>query len=170
MSLATLLSITYADVARLAKLKSASYLCLWDETVSPGLPTRTRLLIRSHQLSSRRLSMPFHLSVSGLSSGAFPDSLPGELSTSRYLRTNLGPGANLALLRTCGLRWLFTAKPQSAFDTNCLIRSEANHHCPDNMVCQYLPGANLPSRVPDVHQASRVLSIGWSITSLSTSA
>jgi len=53
VSLTTLLSITNADVARLAKLESASYLCLWDETVSPGFPTRTRLLIWSHRILGR---------------------------------------------------------------------------------------------------------------------
>ena len=83
MSLATLLSITNADVARLAKLESASYLCLWDETVSPGFPTRTRLLIWSQ---SPRDDCSFQLSAAGLSSVRFrfPDQpLPQDQSRPR---------------------------------------------------------------------------------------
>jgi len=64
-------------------LKSAYYLCLWDETVSPGFPTRTRLLIWSR---SPRDDRSFQLSAAGLSSVRFrfPDQpLPQDQSRPR---------------------------------------------------------------------------------------
>ena len=147
VSLATLLSITYADVARLAKLKSASYLCLRDETVSPGLPARTRLLIWSHSTLVSAIVVAFSSECLRAFLGCVSRFLARRAFNLAVLRTNLGPGANLMLLRARGLRFI---------------------HRPGNVVCQYLPGANLPSRVPDVHQASRVLAIGWSMASFST--
>lgn len=147
VSLATLLSITYADVARLAKLKSASYLCLRNETVSPGLPTRTRLLIWSLQGLVSAIPRAFSSECLRTFLGCVSRFLIRRAFNLAVLRTNLGPGANLMLLRARGLRFI---------------------HRPVYVVRQNLPGANLPSRVPDVHQASRVLAIGWPMARLAT--
>jgi hypothetical protein len=75
-------------------LKFACYLCLRDETVSPGFPTRTRLLIWSHSSLEECL---FHLSAVNFPRRVYRFPFTGfHLAV---LRTNLGPGANLALLR-----------------------------------------------------------------------
>jgi len=75
-------------------LKYGCYLCLRDETVSPGFPTRTRLLIWSH---SSREECLFHLSATDFPRRVYR--VPSAGFHLAVLRTNLGPGANLALLR-----------------------------------------------------------------------
>ena len=104
VSLATLLSITYADVARLAKLKSASYLCLRNETVSPGFPTRTRLLIWSQSTLVSAIVAAFSSECRRTFLGCVSRFLARRAFNLAVLRTNLGPGANLMLLRARGLR------------------------------------------------------------------
>jgi hypothetical protein len=71
-------------------LRFACYPCLRDETVSPGLPTRARLLIGSH--SSREECLLY------LSAVDFPRRVyrfPSAGFHLAVLRTHLGPGANL---------------------------------------------------------------------------
>ena len=80
-------------------LKFACYLCLRDETVSPGLPTRARLLIGSH---SSREECLFHLSAADFPRRVYR--FPSAGFHLAVLRTHLGPGANLTLLRAHVLR------------------------------------------------------------------
>ena len=111
-------------------LKSACYLCLRDETVSPGLPTRARLLIGSHP--SREECLLY------LSAADFPRRVyrfPSEGFHLTVLRTHLGPGANLTLLRTRLLR-----------------RTDF----PDSVVGQNLLSAYRPSQVSRHSQSGQV--------------